>query len=520
MPTDYVLGLDSSTQSLTAVIIDAASMRVVFEHSISFDEMFPAYGTLHGVLPNADPQVVHAPPLIWVEALDAMLAYLRDVGCPLERVAVIAGSAQQHGSVYLNASAADALSSLDAERPLAAQLAQRIFSRTTCPVWLDSSTAASCQALTDAVGGPAALWDITGSTAYERFTGSQIHKFAQAEPQAWADTAHVRLVSSFMTSVLIGALAPTDHGDASGMNLLDIARRDWHPALLDACAPDLHKKLGTPVPSAHICGAVAPWLVQRYGLRSDAQVMPWSGDNPNSLVGLGLIEEGMCALSLGTSDTFFAFTATKPTGTSGEGHVFITPTGDYMPLLCYANGSLARENVRDAHGLDWPGFQAAIAATPPGNDGALMIPWFAPEIVPKVLRPLVIHLGVPRGDAGAECRAIVESQILARRLHAEAMGLKAKRIRVTGGASRNPAIVRIIADVFQCPVECQETTNSAALGAALRALAALLPDTPLPEIVAPFARVLSCTEPDPATATVYANALSRYRTLESSSMST
>jgi xylulokinase len=516
MATDYVLGLDSSTQSLTAVVIDAASMSVVAEHSISFDEAFPGYGTLHGVLPNDDPQVVHAPPLIWVDALDAMLTYLRSAGCPLERVAIIAGSGQQHGSVYLNASAGGALAALDAEDTPAAQLAG-IFSRATCPVWLDSSTADSCRVLTDAIGGPAALWEITGSTAYERFTGAQIHKFAQTESQAWAETAHVRLVSSFMASVLVGRLAPTDHGDASGMNLLDIARCEWHAPLLDACAPGLREKLGAPVPSSHICGSVAPWLVQRHGLRPDALVMAWSGDNPNSLVGLGLIEEGMCALSLGTSDTFFAFTRSKPTGSSGEGHVFITPTGDYMPLLCYANGSLAREHVRDAHGLDWSGFQAAIEATPPGNNGALMIPWFAPEIVPKVLRPLVIHAGLSADDAGAECRAVVESQVLSRRLHAEAMGLRPQRIRITGGAARSPAIVQIAADVFQCPVECQETTNSAALGAALRALAGLKPDAPLPELVAPFVRVLSCTEPDPATAGVYGEALARYRELEADS---
>ena len=69
------LGLDSSTQSLSAIVleVDGDRRRVAFESSIAFDEAFPQYGTDHGVLPSDDPTTATSPPLLWVEALELMM---------------------------------------------------------------------------------------------------------------------------------------------------------------------------------------------------------------------------------------------------------------------------------------------------------------------------------------------------------------------------------------------------------------------------------------------------------------
>ena len=127
---------------------------------------------------------------------------------------------------------------LDPKKPLASQL-DGAFSRPDSPVWLDCSTTRECATLNDAaVGGPG-LAVLTGSRAYERFTAAQIRKFATADPEAYARTARIHLVSSYMASLLCGADAPLEPGDASGMNLMDIATRQWAPRRLAATAPDL-----------------------------------------------------------------------------------------------------------------------------------------------------------------------------------------------------------------------------------------------------------------------------------------
>jgi xylulokinase len=464
------LGFDASTQSLTATVIEvtANQRRMVFEHALEFDAEFPEYGTTHGVVVSGeDGRIVTAPPAMWAAALDRMAGILAASGVDLSRIRAVAGSGQQHGSVYLAADAGATLRGLDPARPLTEQIGG-LFSRPVSPVWMDGSTGAECASLTNALGGDAALARLTGSRAYERFTAAQIRKFAQADPAAYARTERIHLVSSFMASLLAGRHAPLEPGDASGMNLMDLAARQWSPAALDATAPDLGRKLPPIHDSWTVTGEISPYWRRRYGF-GPASVIPWSGDNPSSLIGLGLITPGALGISLGTSDTVFGPLAQPAPDPDGAGHVFGSPAGGYMALTCFANGSLARERVRDTCGLDWEGFSAALRQTPAGNGGALMTPWFVPEIT-----PLVVHAGPRRrnldgADPSRTVRAIIEAQAMAMRLHSRWIAPRTSRILVTGGASANDAILQVIADVFDAEVVRGAPRNAASLGAALRA---------------------------------------------------
>jgi xylulokinase len=462
------LGLDSSTQSLSAVVIDVGHnhRHVIFESSLVFDDALPHYRTQHGVLPQADPDVAVSPPLMWAEALDTMIARVAaavDAG----RIAAVSGSAQQHGSVYLNGTAATVLGELDAERPLVEQLAP-VLSRPVAPIWMDSSTASECAAITRAVGGEALLAARTGSRAFERFTGPQIRKFFRTDPNGYAATHRVHLVSSFMASLLIGRHAPLDPGDASGMNAMDLNTRDWWDEAVNAAAPGLAARLPRIVPSSTVVGDISDFWRARHGLQS-AKVVVWSGDNPCSLIGTGLVREGRLAISMGTSDTVFGLMREPRVDASGTGHVFGAPTGEYMGLTCFLNGSLARERVRDAYGYSWEQFSAALDATPPGNNGGMMLPWFEPEITPHVPIAGVRRYNLDEGDAAANVRAIVEAQQMAMALHSRWMAVSTDTIYATGGAAANRQILQVMADVFNADVYRLQVSNSAALGAALRA---------------------------------------------------
>ncbi len=253
------------------------------------------------------------------------------------------------------------------------------------------------------------------------------------------------------------------------MNLMDIAAGDWAPAALDATAPGLHPKLPPVVDCDTVVGRLARCWTERYRF-PQADVVAWTGDNPSSLIGLGVTEPGATAISLGTSDTLFSLMPALAFDPSGAAHVFGAPTGGYMSLVCFRNGSLARERVRDAYGLDWNAFSAALRATPPGNDGRIMLPWFEPEITPPVLEPGVHRAGgLDPDNAAANVRAVVEAQMLAMASHSAWAVPRVTRIDVTGGAARNTDILQVMADVFDAPVHCIEVTNAACLGAALRA---------------------------------------------------
>jgi xylulokinase len=464
------LGLDCSTQSLSAVVLEAVGdrHRVVVQFSLPFDSTLPAYGTHHGVLPRTDPAVVHSSPLMWVEALDLALGTLASNSLDLGRLAAVSGSAQQHGSVYLNASAGTGLSALDPARALPAQVAP-LLSRAVAPIWMDASTSAECRDIEAAVGGARVLARHTGSRAFERFTGPQIRRFATLDPGAYATTDRVHLVSSFLASVLIGAHAPVDPGDGAGMNLMDLGTNRWWTPAVEATAPGLAAKLPPIAPSSSIVGRVSAHWQARHGL-PPAKVVAWSGDNPCSLIGVGLVREGHVGISLGTSDTLFGLMREPRVDEGGTGHVFGAPTGDFMGLTVFSNGSLARERIRDAYRLTWDGFSRALEATAPGNDGRLLLPWFEPEITPTVTTPRVHRLHLDADDAAANVRAVVEAQMMALALHSRWMGVTVDVIHATGGGATNAQILQVMADVFGAEVRRIETPNSAALGAALRAL--------------------------------------------------
>jgi len=517
------MGLDSSTQSLSVVVIDYDSGEVVYNEGLNFSENLPHYGTENGVLKDEDPTVVHSCPLMWAEALDQLFQKMKSENFPFADILTISGSGQQHGSVYLNSAAPRVLENLDANYSLVDNLTG-IFSRETAPVWMDSSTSEECEEISAALGGMQAVAELTGSTTFERFTGPQIRKFYKQNPDGYQQTAHIALVSSFMASILAGQIAPIDHGDGAGMNLMDISAKNWSSAALDATAPGLRKKLPPLVPSDTLIGTISPYYVKKYGFRPETEIQAWSGDNPNSLIGLGLVKAGMAAISCGTSDTYFGFMRQCHTDPRGEGHVFGAPTGDFMTLICFKNGSLARERVKDAYGLDWAGFAAALRATPPGNNGKMMLPYFEPEIVPKVLKPGVRRRNLDENDTEGNCRAVVEAQMMSMRIHSEWMGERPVKIYATGGGSKDVEILQIMADVNNCPTIRFEVSNSAALGAALRAAHGHLakkgtaPDWET--LVEPYLKPdpNRTADPDPSAVAVYNELIPQYAEFEKTAL--
>ena len=461
------LGLDSSTQSLTAIVIDSDTRQVVFESSLAFDEVLPQYGTAHGVLPRTHPDEAVSSPVMWAEALDIIMGRVASSGLDLAQLAAISGSAQQHGSVYLNGAAGAAVATLDPGRGLAEQVAP-MLSRTVSPIWMDSSTAQECAEITAGVGGAGVLSRQTGSRAFERFTGPQIRKFSKQSPAAYAGTAKVHLVSSFMATLLTGCHSAIDPGDGSGMNLMDLAAGDWWQPAVDATAPDLIEKLPPVSPASSIAGTLSPYWQQRHKL-PPARVVTWSGDNPCSLIGTGLVREGRVAVSLGTSDVIFGLMESPRVDPTGTGHVFGAPTGAFMGLTVFKNGSLARERVRDSFTLSWQDFSSMLHSTPPGNEARIFLPWYEPEITPPVANPGVHRYGLDEADAAGHVRGVIEAQMMAIARHSRWMQVSVDTIYATGGAAANREILQVMADVFGAEVFQLEVGNSAALGAALRA---------------------------------------------------
>jgi xylulokinase len=129
---------------------------------------------------------------MWLDAIDLLMQRMKEGGVDFSSIVAISGAGQvcmyilvlmlahailqQHGSVYWSAEGEKLLKSLDSNNSLASQLSSPAFTVPNAPIWQDSSTRKECEELEKVVGGAQALADLTGSRAYERFTGSQIMK--------------------------------------------------------------------------------------------------------------------------------------------------------------------------------------------------------------------------------------------------------------------------------------------------------------------------------------------------------
>lgn len=460
------LGIDASTQSMSAVLIDAERPECALCESVNFERELPQYGTSAGaVAEEENPLEVWSYPLMWLDALDMLMLKLAR-RANLAEVVSVSGDGQQHASVWLNTP--DAFLGLDPSKSLSQNLRPHL-SRTRSPIWLDASTKEECAEMAAAAGGDERVLQKTGSVMTERFTGAQMRKIFKREPDVWRATRRIHLNSSFLCSALCGSDAPVDFGDGAGMNLMNLSSLSWDADMLGACAPNAGEKLPKLAPSSTVAGCVCEYFQKKYGFSKGVKVAIFTGDNPSSLVGSGDSSAGRATVSLGTSDTFFC--ALEKFSAAENAHIFGNPSGGFMGLVCFRNGSLARERLKDSLGIDWNLFDGSFESYEPRADSKFILPFYADETSPKLRATAPAFFGFERPPEKIETvRAFIEGQCFNMFLQAQRLGGRPGKITLTGGASKSEAIAQCLADVFEAEIfTISGSVNSAALGAAMRA---------------------------------------------------
>ena len=94
-----VLGLDLSTQSATALVLDTKSGKNLATARAAFGPDFPDRGHPEGFIRGGQNGEVHADPLLWLDGLELALTRLAKL-TDLSKIEAVSVSGQQHGSVY------------------------------------------------------------------------------------------------------------------------------------------------------------------------------------------------------------------------------------------------------------------------------------------------------------------------------------------------------------------------------------------------------------------------------------
>ena len=478
------LGLDSSTQSLSAVLVDLENGEVIYQTSLDYakDERLNCYGINFSdyIIPPREPGEADQPPLMFLASLDALFADMKRDGVALGDITVINDSGQQHGHVYLGSNAESAFRLLTENESVEADLVthlEKIFVYGASPIWKTSNTREQSAAIRDGVGGKKRMIQLSGSDSPLRFTGAVVRRVGQQFPELYKSTATLQLISSFFPAVLTANVgSPMDFGNGCGTSLMDYQGKRWSDDLIAAASKGLpggekglRDKLPKLVSPDTVVGTVARYFSAKYGLNPLCCVAAGSGDNPQSKV---LVEGDL--LSLGTSFVNMVSTDGKTFDLDGYANGMYDGLGRPFMFGCRTNGALVWDNVRLLHGLDREDYGSAdstLARSPLGQNLFLWQP--DNESFPSSPAFEPIRIGYQKADLAADYAGIIESNLALVYLYSKGFAATSQKpIFVTGGVTKVPEIMRRIASIWARPVITMGTVG-AALGAAVAGASAL-----------------------------------------------
>ncbi len=502
----WTLGLDISTQSISAAVLDpgASPARVVAERSIPYrdDPRLNRFGINHDSL-LVPPRVsgeADQPAEMFLAGLDAILQDLADEGVEIQRIGAVSVSAQQHGHVYLNEQGRRAISALAEPRKEAGMVGAAAdvagsdlptrftgaFAYGTAPIWQTADSQPQADEIRAGVGGTETVVNLSGSDSPARFTGAVIRRTARRYPDAWRATATVHLLSSLFSAVLTGDPdCPIDWGNGSGMTLMDYRERQWSPELVTAVAQGLPggpERLREVLPGLAApvfpVGRIAPYFQEKYGFDPGCVVNAGSGDNPQSKV---MIDGDL--LSLGTSFVYMVDTGEPRVDLQGFANSMYDGIGRPFVFACRTNGAMVWDRLRSTYGADLEQAEAALRAVAPGSLVEIWQPYaesypVAPPIENEAVRSGTARSRAARSGSAAGSgdefarlySAIVDSALVLTRHYARGFEREsdAGPLALTGGPAASPSIRARVAAVFQRPVVVLGGSG-AALGSALSA---------------------------------------------------
>lgn len=427
-----VVGVDSSTQSTKALVVDASTGRVVASgqapHTVS-----------SGAGRESDPR----------QWWDALCEALRQCGEAAREAAAVSIGGQQHGLVTLDAQG----------EPVRPAL-----------LWNDVRSAPQAARLVEELGGAKAWAERTGSVPGPSFTVTKWAWLAENEPEAVRATAAVRLPHDYLTERLTGQ-GTTDRGDASGTG--------WWASATEAYDAEVLAHVG--LEPALLPRVVRPGEVA--GTVRDAHDLPFSkgtlvaagtGDNAAAALGLGL-RPGTPVLSLGTSGTVYAVSRRRPADPTGTVAGFADAHGDWLPLACTLNCTQAVDRVAALLGLE-------REAVEPGTNVTLL-PYLDGERTPALPHASGLLHGLRHDTTGGQLLqaaydGAVHSLLGALDLVLDADADTVAPLVLIGGGARGRAWQETVRRLSGRAVQIPEAKELVALGAAAQAAGLLTGEDP------------------------------------------
>jgi xylulokinase len=448
----YLLGCDIGTSGTKTVLFKTdgtPAAEATFE--------YPLYAPKNGY--------AEQDPLDWWNAVvNGIKAVLAKAGAKGSDVKGIGLSGQMHGLVMLDRDG-------------------NVLRRSI--IWCDQRTAKEA-AQVDSLVGTQNLIDITANPAITGFTAAKIMWVKNNEPAIYEKCAHILLPKDYIRYMLTGEFA-TEVSDASGMQLLDVPKRQWSDFVLEKLGID-KSLLGKVYESPDVTGQISGSAANLTGLSAGIPVVGGAGDNAAAAVGTGVVEDGKAFTTIGSSGVVFAHTSNISIDQKGRVHTFchavpgawhvmgVTQAAG-LSLKWFRDNFCASEMATAAEmGVD-PYYLTDKQAdrSPIGSNKLIYLPYLNGERTPH-LDPYArgVFFGLSSMHTRKDfVRAIMEGvtfsltdcvNIL------REMGSEVSDMAVCGGGGNSPLWRQMLADSYNCTVKTMgNAVGGGALGVALLA---------------------------------------------------
>ena len=381
-------------------------------------------------------------------------------------------------------------------------------------LWNDGRTGEEVEYLNGTIGKDR-LSALTANIAFAGFTAPKLLWMRAHEPENFARIAKIMLPKDYINYRLTGVHS-CDYSDASGMLLLDVEHKRWSKEMMDICGLR-DEQMPRLFESYEVIGTLRGFVSGALGL-PDCAVVAGAGDNAAAAVGTGVVGEGGCNLSLGTSGTLFISSKKFGVDPCNALHAFAHADGGWHLMACMLSAASCNKWLCEEilHTADYAAEQAGITDEKLGNNHVFFLPYLMGERSPiNDVNARGTFVGMTMDSSRSDLvQAVLEGVAFAIRDSfevAKSIGLEIPRSRICGGGAKSALWRKIFANVLGIPLDMVKTEQGPGYGGAMLAMVGCGVFDSVQAAADALVELSSTTEPDPALTARYEARYQQFR---------
>ena len=382
-------------------------------------------------------------------------------------------------------------------------------------LWNDGRTAPQVDYLNGVIGKEK-LSELTANIAFAGFTAPKLLWMKENEPDNFSKIAKIMLPKDYVNYILTGTHA-CDYSDASGMLLLDVAGKCWSQEMLTICGIS-ESQMPKLFESYDCIGTVKDDMAAKLGLPAGVKVAAGAGDNAAAAIGTGIVGEGGCNISLGTSGTVFISSKKFGVDPNNALHAFAHADGGWHLMGCMLSAASCNKWLMEEifQTEDYAGEQVPITPDKLGRNRVYFLPYLMGERSPiNDTNARGTFIGMTMDTTRADLtQAVLEGVAFAIRDSVEvarSLGITIDSSRICGGGAKSPLWKKIMANVLGAKLECPVSEQGPGMGGAMLAMVACGAYETVADAVAALVSVAETVEPEAELTALYENRYQQFK---------